>query len=334
MELWNRTLNCNGKLVCFDRPVVMGIVNVTSDSFYDGGGYPTEADLIRRCQTIITEGGDIIDVGAVSSRPGAPNVDATEELRRLDRALVSIRKHFPETIISVDTCHADTAKAVVEKYGVNIINDITAGALDDRMFETVAALHVPYVLTHIQGTPATMQKNPVYNNLMSDIIGYFSERVHRLRRLGVQDIIIDPGFGFGKTMEHNYEILSRLKDLKIFRLPVLVGVSRKSMIYELLETDAQHALNGTTAANTLALAGGADILRVHDVKEAVECVKIAQNVQSNYYSLSYFNDSSNFSRVSRNARTLLLWRSKFLITSPATSFAFSGAFCSSSFRSS
>jgi len=271
-----RTLNCNGKLICIDRPMVMGIVNVTPDSFYDGGSYITENDLLKRCEAIIAEGGDIIDIGAVSSRPGATDVDAAEEMRRLDWALTPIRKHFPEVIISVDTYRANIAKIVVENYGVDIINDISAGAIDDRMFETVAALHVPYVLVHIQGTPATMQKNPVYDHLMPDMIDYFSERVHRLRRLGVQDIIIDPGFGFGKTIEHNYEILRHLKKLEIFELPVMVGVSRKSMIYSLLETDAQHALNGTTVVNTLALAGNAHILRVHEVKEAIECVKIVQ----------------------------------------------------------
>ena len=276
-----KTLNCNGKLVYIDRPMVMGIVNVTPDSFYDGGSCATEAALLRRCEAIIAEGGDMIDVGAVSSRPGAPEVDATEELRRLDRALATIRKRFPEAIISVDTCRADIAKTAVENYGEDIINDISAGASDARMFETVASLRVPYVLMHMQGTPATMQENPVYDNLMSDIIGYFSERVHRLLRLSVNDIIIDPGFGFGKTLAHNYEILRHLKDLKIFELPIMVGVSRKAMIYGQLETDAQHALNGTTAANTLALAGGADILRVHDVKEAVECVKIVQMYQKN-----------------------------------------------------
>ena len=269
-----RTLNCNGKLVVIDRPMTMGIVNVTPDSFYDGGAYRTESGLIGRCEAIISEGGDIIDIGACSTRPGAQNTDAEEEMRRLDRALALVRKHFPAAIISVDTYRAANAKNAVENYGVDIINDISAGTLDNAMFETVAALNVPYVLTHIRGTPSTMQENPVYGNLMEEVTGYFLESVHRLRNLGVKDIIIDPGFGFGKTIEHNYEMLYRLKDLEIFELPVLAGVSRKAMIYELLETDARHALNGTTAVNTLALLGGADILRVHDVKEAVECVKI------------------------------------------------------------
>ena len=272
-----KTLNCNGKLVCIDRPMVIGIVNVTPDSFYDGSSYPTEADLLKRCETIIAEGGDVIDLGAVSTRPGAQETDAAEELQRLDRALASLRKHFPETIISVDTYRADVAKAVVEHYAVDIINDISGGTFDARMFETVAALHVPYILTHIQGRPSTMQKNPVYNNLMQDIISYFSDNIHRLRTLDVKDIIIDPGFGFGKTIAHNFEILRHLKDLEIFELPILVGFSRKSMIYNILETDAAHALNGTTVLNTLALLSGADILRVHDIKEAVECVKLIEN---------------------------------------------------------
>jgi len=269
-----KTLNCNGKLICIDRPLVMGIVNVTPDSFFDGGRYPTETDLLKRCGIIISEGGDIIDIGAVSTRPGAQETNAGEELKRLDRALACLRKHFPEAIISVDTCRADVAKAVVEHYAVDIINDISGGSYDTRMFETVAKLNVPYVLTHIQGTLSTMQENPVYDNLMEDIITYFSDRVHLLRSLGVKDIMIDPGFGFGKTIAHNYEILRNLKKLEIFELPILVGLSRKSMIYKILGTDALHALNGTTVLNTVALLGGADILRVHDVKEAVECIMI------------------------------------------------------------
>ena len=276
-----KSLNCNGKLVSIDRPLVMGIVNITPDSFYDGGSYHTESDFLKRCEAIISEGGDIIDVGAVSTRPGAQEVEAIEELRRLDRALAPMRKYFPEAIISVDTYCADVAKAVVENYAVDVINDISAGTFDDRMFEAIAALNVPYILTHIYGTPRTMKENPVYGNLMEDIINYFSENVNHLHKLGIKDIIIDPGFGFGKTMEHNYEIIRHLKDLEIFELPILVGISRKSMIYKLLEIDAANSLNGTTVLNTLALIGGADILRVHDVKEAVECVKIVQKVIEN-----------------------------------------------------
>ena len=261
--------------------MVMGIVNVTPDSFYDGGSCLTEAGLLKRCEAIIAEGGDIIDIGAVSTRPGAQDVDSAEELQRLDWALACVRKHFPEEIISVDTCRADVVKAVVEHYGVDIINDISGGTFDADMFGTVAAHNVPYILTHIQGEPSTMQQNPVYDNLMEDLIAYFLNHIHRLRSFGVKDIIIDPGFGFGKTIAHNYEILRNLKKIEIFDLPIMVGVSRKSMIYQLLETDAQHALNGTTVVNTLALAAGADILRVHDVKEAVECVKITPKYEYN-----------------------------------------------------
>jgi len=273
-----KTLNCNGKLICIDHPKTMGIVNVTPDSFYDGGSYHSESDLLKRCEAIITEGGDIIDIGAASTRPGAQQIDAATEMQRLDWALACVRTHFPDAIISLDTYRAATAKSMVENYGVDIINDISSGTLDAAMFETVAALNVPYILTHIKGTPSTMQENPVYDNLMEEVIGFFSKCINSLRNLGVKDIIIDPGFGFGKTISHNYEMLRRLKDLEIFELPVLVGVSRKAMIYKLFETDAHNALNGTTAVNTLALLGGADILRVHDVKEAVECIKIVQQI--------------------------------------------------------
>ena len=272
----HKTLNCNGKLVYIERPIVMGIVNITPDSFYDGGSYTTEVELLKRCEAIIAEGGKIIDIGAISTRPGAQDIPAAEELRRLDWAIARVRKHFPEEILSVDTYRADIAQSMVENYAVDIINDISSGTLDERMFETVAGLNVPYVLTHMQGAPSTMQINPAYDNILEDIIAHFSSCLHRLRSLGVKDIIIDPGFGFGKTVEHNYKLLRHLKDFEIFELPILVGVSRKAMIYKLLETTAQHALNGTTVANTLALIGGADILRVHDVREAVECIQIFQ----------------------------------------------------------
>ena len=275
-----RTLNCNGKLLSIDTPMVMGIINVTPDSFYDGGSYTTEIDLLKRCEAIIDEGGDIIDIGAASTRPGAHVIDPIEELRRLIWALESVRKHFPSEIISVDTHSAEVAKTAVNNFGVDIINDISSGTIDDNMFETIAMLNVPYVLTHFKQHPSYMQQNPVYDNIMEEIIFNFSENVHRLHSLGVKDIIIDPGFGFGKTIEHNYEILRNLKKLEIFEMPLLVGFSRKSMIYRLLEIDAQNALNGTTVANTLALVAGADILRVHDVKEAVECVRIVNFVKT------------------------------------------------------
>lgn len=257
----------------------MGIVNITPDSFFDGGSYRTEAEILGRCETVIDQGADIIDIGAVSTRPGAQAVSLEEERRRLESALGPIRKRFPDALVSADTYRAEIVRSVAADYGADIINDISGGDFDPDMFAAVAALNIPYVLTHIKGTPDTMQKNPVYDDVMTDIIRFFSERVQRLRACGVKDIIIDPGFGFGKTVEHNYEILRRLKDLDIFEMPVLAGVSRKSMICKLLEVDAKHALNGTTAVNMLALINGADILRVHDVKEAAECIKIAKAYQ-------------------------------------------------------
>ncbi|MDR2036562.1 MAG: dihydropteroate synthase [Bacteroidales bacterium] len=259
--------------------MVMGILNATPDSFYDGGSYITESEILNRCETILSEGAGIIDLGAVSTRPGSMEVTGEEELERLDKALASIRKHYPDVFISLDTYRADVAEKMVAGYGVNIINDISAGTLDEKMFETVAGLDIPYILMHIQGTPQTMQENPVYDDLMTDVIRFFSDAVFRLRTLGVKDIIIDPGFGFGKTVEHNYELLARMKELEIFECPLLAGVSRKSMIYHFLRTDAAHALNGTSIVNTLSLLNGADILRVHDVKEAVECVKIVEMYQ-------------------------------------------------------
>lgn len=271
-----KTLNCNGRLLHISRPLLMGIVNITPDSFYDGGRYLTETAIINRCETIISEGADIIDIGAASTRPGAADTDAATERHNIVWALTIIKKHFPDAITSIDTWRADVAKAAVNDCGADIINDISAGMLDHGLLETVAGLRVPYILMHMQKTPATMQENPVYANPMDDLIAFFAERIHTLRTLGVNDIVIDPGFGFGKTVEHNYEILRRLRDLQIFNLPTLIGVSRKSMICKLLQTDPAHALNGTTAVHTLALMAGADILRVHDVKEAAECIKIVQ----------------------------------------------------------
>lgn len=273
------TLNCNGRLVCLTKPMVMGIVNVTPDSFYDGNSYPAERELLQRCETMVREGVDIIDIGAVSTRPGAQPVSVGEERKRLEYALAPVRRHFPGILVSIDTYRADIAQMMAEKYGIDFVNDISAGVFDENMFSTVARLNIPYILMHMQGIPETMQQNPVYENPMNELIRFFSVQTGRLRSAGVKDIIIDPGFGFGKTTAHNYEILRRMKDLEIFEMPILAGVSRKSMICKLLETDPQNALNGTTAVNTLALANGADIIRVHDVKEAVECVKIVQMYQ-------------------------------------------------------
>ncbi|MBS2098576.1 dihydropteroate synthase [Carboxylicivirga linearis] len=258
----------------------MGILNITPDSFFDGGQYQLQADILKRCESILLEGVEIIDIGAYSSRPGAENVSGEEELKRLSTALTWIRKEYPNTIISVDTFRASVAEEVVKNFEVDIINDIAAGELDNKMFETVARLNVPYVMMHMKGTPQSMQQNPKYNNLIQEISNYFAKKVEQLSYLGVNDIIIDPGFGFGKTLEHNYQLLKELTQLHLFQLPILVGVSRKSMIYKLLEVEPKDALNGTSVLNTVALLNGANILRVHDVKEAVECVKLVQQLQN------------------------------------------------------
>jgi dihydropteroate synthase len=270
------TLNCNGQLLYLDRPAVMGILNVTPDSFYDGGKYLTECAILRRCETMLEEGAAIIDVGAVSTRPGSHLAAVEEEEQRLVQALSAIRKHFPDALISIDTYRADIARRMVTEYGAGMINDISAGTMDNRMIETAAALNVPYVLMHMQGTPENMQQHPAYEDVMTEIVRFFTEQCLQLRKKGLKDIILDAGFGFGKTLSHNYEILNRMRQLEIFECPVLVAVSRKSMISRLLETDAGQALNGTSVVHTLALLQGANILRVHDVKEAVETVKIVQ----------------------------------------------------------
>ena len=275
-----RTFNCNGKLVTLEQPIVMGILNLTPDSFYDGGKYRSQSEIIARCAAMLEEGATIIDAGAVSTRPGSAQATAEEEEQRLTEALTAIRKEFPDVLLSLDTYRADIASKMVNRFGVNIINDISAGTIDSAMFETVASLNVPYILMHIQGTPENMQNHPAYSHLMSEVIAFFSEKITQLRAQGVKDIILDPGFGFGKTMEHNYELLNQLQQLAIFDCAVLAAASRKSMIYKLLETDATQALNGTTVVNTLALLNGADILRVHDVKEAVECIRIVEKYKN------------------------------------------------------
>jgi len=268
------TINCRGELIDLSFPKVMGIVNITPDSFYDGGKYTTEENMISRIDKMISEGCDIYDIGAYSSRPGAQNVSEDEELSRLTSALKVIRKKFPEIIISVDTFRSQIAKKVVQDFEVDIINDISAGEMDSKMFETIADLNVPYIMMHMQGTPENMQENPEYENIVKDIMMYFSKKLYELKLLGVNDVIIDPGFGFGKTLDHNYQLLKHLDDFKIFELPLLVGLSRKSMICKVLEVDPHDALNGTSVVNTLALMGGANILRVHDVKSAVETIKL------------------------------------------------------------
>ncbi len=275
-----KTINFRGKLVSLERPAVMGILNVTPDSFYDGGKYTYEQAIVNRAKQILEQGGLIIDVGAYSSRPGAEDIPENEEIRRLDAALTAIRKHLPDAIISVDTFRPRVAEYVLKNYNVQMINDIMGGGDDFRMYDVVAKYNVPYVLMHIQGTPQTMQKNPHYDDVVREIILYFAERLHRLRSLHVNDVIIDPGFGFGKTLEHNYQILDKLHVFsELFEEPLLVGASRKSMIFRLLGITPQQALNGTTVVNTISLLKGADILRVHDVREAVEAIKIVEKMR-------------------------------------------------------
>lgn len=261
-------------------PKVMGILNVTPDSFFSSSRYMSEEGILRRVGEILDEGADILDVGACSTRPGIELVSEDEELLRLRLALHLIRKRWPGITVSVDTFRSSIARVVVSEYGADIINDISGGEMDPEMFATVAELKVPYILMHMKGTPATMQKEPKYDDLFRDICLYFSERVQKLRALSVNDIILDPGFGFGKTIDHNYEILRRLHDFDFFELPLLVGISRKSMIFKSLNLTSEQSLNGTTVLNTLALSGGASILRVHDVKEARECVRLVQTYKT------------------------------------------------------
>lgn len=276
-----RYINVNGSLLDLSQPRVMGILNVTPDSFYAGSRTQTEAEIVRRVKQIVSEGAAIIDIGAYSSRPNADNVFAREEMERLRMGLKILFEIQPDAVVSVDTFRADVARMCVEEYGVAIINDIAAGEMDANMFHTVAALNVPYIMMHMQGTPQSMQQHPHYDNLLKEVFLYFARKVQQLRDLGVKDIILDLGFGFGKTMEHNYELLSHLEEFRIFELPLLVGVSRKSMIYRLLDITPQEALNGTTVLDTICLLKGADILRVHDVKEAVETVRIVQAMRNN-----------------------------------------------------
>lgn len=274
--LQSKYINVNGFLLDLSSPCVMGILNVTPDSFYAGSRMQTEIDITHRIEQIVGEGAGIIDVGAYSSRSNAENVSPAEEMERLRMGLGILRKVRPDAVVSVDTFRADVARMCVEEYGVAIINDIAAGEMDGDMFRTVADLNVPYIMMHMQGTPQNMQQNPHYDNLLKEVFMYFARKVQQLRDLGVKDIILDPGFGFGKTVEHNYELLAHLEEFRIFELPLLAGVSRKSMIYRLLGTTPQEALNGTTVLDTICLLKGADILRVHDVREAVETVKIVE----------------------------------------------------------
>lgn len=270
----HKSLNIKGTIISLEKPVIMGILNVTPDSFFAGSRKETEKEIDERIQAILNEGAAIIDLGGYSSRPDAVPVDEQEEIERLKTALELIKRHYPDTIVSVDSFRSGVARYCVEEYGVSIINDISGGELDPDMFETVAQLQVPYILMHMRGTPQTMQSLTDYTNMMEEVLLHLASRVKQLHLLGVNDIIIDPGFGFSKTLEQNYQLMHHLNDFEILELPLLVGISRKSMIYKLLQTTPEESLNGTTVLNTIALLNGANILRVHDVKAANEAVSL------------------------------------------------------------
>lgn len=275
------TLNLRGRLLELREPQIMGILNVTPDSFYSDSRTPDEAHITERVRQMMDEGADMIDIGGYSSRPGADDVTPEEETDRLRRGLRIVRELYPEVPVSVDTFRADVARMCIEEEGADIINDISGGMMDRQMFRTVARLGVPYILMHMQGTPDTMQVAPHYDNLRREVMLYFAERIDRLCQMGAKDIIVDPGFGFGKTLEHNYELMNHLEDFAVFNLPLLVGISRKSMIYKLTGGTPQTSLNGTTVLNTISLVKGAHILRVHDVKAAAEAKQIYMAMKQN-----------------------------------------------------
>ena len=280
MPICNTTyINVKGQLMDLSQPKVMGILNVTPDSFYAESRLQTEKEIILRLQEMENEGASIMDIGAYSSRPNAQHISIEEEMERLRNCLTLVNKECPNAIVSIDTFRADIAKMCVEEYGAAMINDISAGNMDKQMFATIAQLGVPYIIMHMQGTPQDMQSAPHYDNLLKEVFYFFSEKISKLRDLGVKDIILDPGFGFGKTLEHNYQLMNHLEEFSTFELPLLVGISRKSMIYKLLGTSPEEALNGTTALNTISLLKGANILRVHDVKAAVEAVNIIEKMK-------------------------------------------------------
>ena len=273
------TINCLGNLIDLSVPKVMGILNVTPNSFYDGGKYFDEKSSLNQVNKMITEGATFIDIGAYSSKPGAEFVSEEEEIRRLIPVIELVLKHFPDTLISVDTFRSTIAKISIET-GACMINDISAGCLDENMLEMVAKLQVPYCMMHMKGNPQTMQSLAQYSNITKEMLFYFSEKVALARSFGINDLIIDPGFGFAKTLEQNFEVMKHLDLFQMLELPLLVGVSRKSMIYKTIETTPDLSLNGTTVLNTIALQKGANILRVHDVKEAMECVKLCHSLNN------------------------------------------------------
>lgn len=274
----NKTLNVGGRLIHFDSPKIMGILNITPDSFFDGGKYKDEKSILQLVEKMITDGADFIDVGGYSSRPGAKDVTQEEELERVLSVIKVIVKNFPESILSIDTFRSEVARQAIEE-GALMVNDISGGALDNKMFDLIARHHIPYILMHMKGTPQTMKSMAEYENLISEMLDYFHPRLHQLHQMGVVDIMIDPGFGFAKTIAHNFELLKQLELLKILNKPMVIGLSRKSMIWKTLDTNPENALNGTTVLNTIALLKGASILRIHDVKEAVEAVKLTNFVK-------------------------------------------------------
>jgi len=271
------TINCSGKLIDLRTPKIMGILNITPDSFFDGGKYNDEKGILKQTEKMLREGATFIDVGGYSSRPGASAISESEELARITPIVRLLLDEFPDIILSIDTFRSEVAAKCL-KIGATIINDISAGKLDEKMFATVAEYKAPYIMMHMKGTPQTMHDETTYKEFLTDILYYFSERVAKARALGILDIVVDPGFGFAKTTEQNFELLNKLEVFQNLNLPLLAGLSRKSMIYKTLETDSQNALNGTTALNMFALTKGANILRVHDVKEAVECVELYEGL--------------------------------------------------------
>jgi dihydropteroate synthase len=272
------TINCNSRLIDLNLPKVMGILNVTPNSFYDGGKHNEINSIMHQVDKMLSEGADFIDIGAYSSKPSAEFVSEEEEIKRLVPIIKELVDHFPSIVLSVDTFRANVAKVAVE-HGAGIINDISAGLLDEKMLETVADLKVPYIMMHMRGNPQTMQTLTNYEDIVKEMIFYFSERIQKARSFGISDLIIDPGFGFAKTLEQNYEVLHKIELFSMLELPLLAGISRKSMIYKVLENSPQEALNGTSVLNTIALQKGAKILRVHDVKEAVECIKLVSKLK-------------------------------------------------------
>jgi dihydropteroate synthase len=274
----NLSLNLGGTIMDLSTPRIMGIINATPDSFYNGSRVPEAAHAVEKAREMIQQGADILDIGAVSSRPGSHEISEAEELERLSPVLEALRAEFPDFPISVDTWRSGVARVVCDRFGIQLINDISAGNLDPDMFPTMASLGIPYIIMHMQGSPANMQDAPAYENVVDELLQFFAERVYKLRKLGLNDIVIDPGFGFGKTLEQNYILLGKFDAFNMLELPLMAGISRKSMIYKLLESEPDQALNGTTAAHMAVLLKGASLLRVHDVQAAQETVKIFQQI--------------------------------------------------------